>query len=160
MTSGFKGDDFVIAKWSRYSVKVICFLYLINRSGYAYPVIIAERSHLFPSRTQQLSSSAPRIPGGSLPGKLGRCRFHRAGWYITNLLDCYYGSMVKRLRHRPFTAVTRVRFSLESPVYRQGAYALPIFIGINAFLFGALPPFLRARQFGTRGWRNWQTRRI
>ncbi len=23
--------------------------------------------------------------------------------------------MVKRLRHRPFTAVTRVRFSLESP---------------------------------------------
>ena len=75
LTSGFKGDDFVIAKWSRYSVKVICFLYLINRSGYAYPVIIAERSHLFPSRTQQLSSSAPRIPGGLLPGKLGRCRF-------------------------------------------------------------------------------------
>ena len=25
-----------------------------------------------------------------------------------------YGSMVKRLRHRPFTAVTRVRFPLES----------------------------------------------
>ncbi len=26
------------------------------------------------------------------------------------------GSMVKRLRHRPFTAVTRVRFPLESYV--------------------------------------------
>ena len=25
-----------------------------------------------------------------------------------------YGSVVKRLRHRPFTAVTRVRFPLES----------------------------------------------
>ena len=25
-----------------------------------------------------------------------------------------FGSMVKRLRHRPFTAVTRVRFPLES----------------------------------------------
>ena len=37
---------------------------------------------------------------------------------------CYYsirqeccGSMVKRLRHRPFTAVTRVRFPLESSSY-------------------------------------------
>ena len=29
-----------------------------------------------------------------------------------NLLD--YGSVVKRLRHRPFTAVTRVRFPSES----------------------------------------------
>ena len=28
--------------------------------------------------------------------------------------DKEYGSMVKRLRHRPFTAVTRVRFPLES----------------------------------------------
>ena len=28
----------------------------------------------------------------------------------------HYGSMVKRLRHRPFTAVTRVRFPLESLV--------------------------------------------
>ena len=28
------------------------------------------------------------------------------------------GSMVKRLRHRPFTAVTRVRFPLESLVER------------------------------------------
>ena len=28
--------------------------------------------------------------------------------------DKYFGSMVKRLRHRPFTAVTRVRFPLES----------------------------------------------
>ena len=27
-----------------------------------------------------------------------------------------FGSMVKRLRHRPFTAVTRVRFPLESLV--------------------------------------------
>ena len=26
-----------------------------------------------------------------------------------------YGALVKRLRHRPFTAVTRVRFSYASP---------------------------------------------
>ena len=31
-----------------------------------------------------------------------------------NLSDSYIGSMVKRLRHRPFTAVTRVQIPLES----------------------------------------------
>ena len=36
---------------------------------------IAERSHLFPSRTQKLSSLALMILGGTLPGKVGRCRF-------------------------------------------------------------------------------------
>ena len=39
------------------------------------PVTIAGRSHLFPSRTQKLSSLAPMILGGKLPGKVGRCRF-------------------------------------------------------------------------------------
>lgn len=38
---------------------------------------IAERIHLFPSRTQQLSSLAPMILGGKLPGKVGRCRFEK-----------------------------------------------------------------------------------
>ena len=37
------------------------------------------------------------------------------------------GSMVKRLRHRPFTAVTRVRFPLES-----------LFDGFNLFIGFAL----------------------
>ena len=35
--------------------------------------------------------------------------------------DKEYGSMVKRLRHRPFTAVTRVRFPLESFYYADVA---------------------------------------
>ena len=42
------------------------------------PVTIARRSHLFPSRTQKLSSLAPMILGGKLPGKVGRCRFFLA----------------------------------------------------------------------------------
>ena len=29
-------------------------------------------------------------------------------------IELYFGSVVKRLRHRPFTAVTRVRFPSES----------------------------------------------
>ena len=36
---------------------------------------MAERSHLYPSRTQKLSSPAPKILGGKLPGKIGHCRF-------------------------------------------------------------------------------------
>ena len=35
---------------------------------------IARRSHLFPYRTQKLSSLALMILGGRLPGKVGRCR--------------------------------------------------------------------------------------
>ena len=179
---------------------------------------IARRSHLFPSRTQKLSSLAPMILGGKLPGKAGRCRFTKwlhgqavktppfhggnpssilggvtkyarlaeladaldlgssgrpwgfksliahhkyqhttcvliffsesgnyseevtpvpisntevklfcaddtwweATWESRTLPDSVFikiicGSMVKRSRHRPFTAVTRVRFSVESP---------------------------------------------
>ena len=34
-------------------------------------VLIAMRVHLFPSRTQKLSSFAPTILGGRLPGKIG-----------------------------------------------------------------------------------------
>ena len=35
--------------------------------------------------------------------------------YIKGLTPLIYGPVVKRLRHRPFTAVTRVRFSSGSP---------------------------------------------
>ena len=34
-------------------------------------VLIAMRVHLFPSRTQKLSSCTPTILGGRLPGKIG-----------------------------------------------------------------------------------------
>ena len=36
---------------------------------------MAGRIHLYPSRTQKLSSPAPKILGGRLPGKIGHCRF-------------------------------------------------------------------------------------
>ena len=42
---------------------------------------IAERTHLFPSRTQKLSSPAPMILGGKLPGKVGRRPFDKEGSY-------------------------------------------------------------------------------
>ena len=39
-----------------------------------YAVTIARRIHLFPYRTQKLSSLALMILGGRPPGKVGRCR--------------------------------------------------------------------------------------
>ena len=50
-------------------------------------------------------SAVNRVVVGSSPTRGVHTR--RESWYFN-------GSMVKRLRHRPFTAVTRVRFSLES----------------------------------------------
>ena len=39
-----------------------------------------------------------------------------------------YGPVVKRLRHRPFTAVTRVRFPSGSLSARQGTYVLCLIV--------------------------------
>ena len=46
-------------------------------------VAIARRIHLYPCRTQKLSFLAPRVVGGRLPARIGRChakwRFSSAG---------------------------------------------------------------------------------
>ena len=62
------------------------------------------RFHLFPFRTQKLSSLVPKIVGWKRPVKIGRCR-----------LLFYYGPLVKRLRQRPLTPLTWVRFPHGSP---------------------------------------------
>ena len=52
-------------------------LYLSLREGQTYNVvIIAKRIHLFPYRTQKLSSIAPKVVGGSLPARIGRRDAH------------------------------------------------------------------------------------
>ena len=45
-----------------------------NKDEQENPVIMEKGSHLYPSRTQKLSPSSPKIPGGRLPGKIGHCR--------------------------------------------------------------------------------------
>ena len=62
------------------------------------------RFHLFPFRTQKLSSLVPKIVGWRRPVKIGRCR-----------LLFLYGPLVKRLRQRPLTPLTWVRFPHGSP---------------------------------------------
>lgn len=39
-----------------------------------FPVAMTKGFHLFPSRTQQLSPSVPKVLGWTRPGRIGRCR--------------------------------------------------------------------------------------
>ena len=143
-------------------------LYLSLREGQTYNVvIIAKRIHLFPYRTQKLSSLAAMVLGGQPPGRVARshvvCRSggtgRRTGLKILRDLPLVpvrfrssapykhrgveqlaarrahnpkvagsspasatikYGPLVKRSRHRPFTAVTGVRFPYGSPIKYAG----------------------------------------
>ena len=60
------------------------------------------RFHLFPFRTQQLSSLVPKIVSWKRLVKIGSRRL-------------LYGPLVKRLRQRPLTPLTSVRFRYGSP---------------------------------------------
>ena len=133
-------------------------LYLSLREGQTYNVvIIAKRIHLFPYRTQKLSSLAAMVLGGRPPGRVARshvvCRSggtgrrtglkilrdlplvpvrFRSSWQLVGLITRRsqvrvlppqpnkYGPLVKRSRHRPFTAVTGVRFPYGSPIKYAG----------------------------------------
>ena len=50
-------------------------------------------------------------------GSYPKCR-----WF-ESIRRYQYGPVVKRLRHRPFTAVTRVRFSSGSPKEKDRIYS-------------------------------------
>ena len=59
-------------------------------------VLITMRIHLFPFRTQKLSSFVPKILGGQPPGKIGRCR-HSAVPFRAALLS--YSSLAQLAEH-------------------------------------------------------------
>ncbi len=59
-------------------------------------VLIAMRVHLFPCRTQKLSSSAPTILGGRLPGKIGNAntKSQEKSWLLFYLYTAGTGDQV------------------------------------------------------------------
>ena len=67
-------------------------------------VSMTVRFHLFPFRTQKLSSLVPKIVSWKRLVKIGSRRL-------------LYGPLVKRLRQRPLTPLTSVRFRYGSPFY-------------------------------------------
>ena len=81
-----------------------------------WPVPMTQRSHLFPFRTQKLSSVVPKILGWRRPGKIGRRRLFSSLYFP-------HGPLVKRSRRRPLTPQTGVRFSHGSP-RRNGLHSI------------------------------------
>ena len=77
------------------------------------PVPITRRSHLFPFRTQKLSSVVPKILGWRRPGKIGRRR----------LSLCPF-SRAPATRRGPFSFARRFRRQAPFSFVRQGPFRL------------------------------------
>ena len=84
------------------------------------------RFHLFPFRTQKLSLVVPKILGWRRPGKIGRCRLFSL-FGEKPAFSPKYGPLVKRLRRRPLTAKSGVRFSQGSPFLCSAPHLLRLF---------------------------------
>ena len=59
-------------------------------------VLMTVRVHLFPSRTQQLSSLVPTILGWKRPGKIGR-RQHKLAFALAKAIYCSLAQSVERM---------------------------------------------------------------
>ena len=77
-------------------------------------------------------------------GSYPKCR-----WFKSDCRYHFFGPVVKRLRHRPFTAVTRVRFSSGSPKSRPKHRDFGFIWSV--FLFGRIAQLVRAFASHARG---------
>ena len=99
-------------------------------------VLGAVGSHLFPSRTQQLSPPAPKILGTSVPGKIGQGRdlkrLRRASVEVVLLFRKDLGSSAIRPRPSPCAAgVSVARLSLLRRGVRRAAELVEVMAGIG-----------------------------
>ena len=84
-------------------------------------VLIAVRVHLFPSRTQKLSSQAPTILGGRLPGKIGNANIRNSpSDRMGSFRYAKAKSIVKKGQHRTIVSASLSRLfapllQLEKP---------------------------------------------
>ena len=62
----------------------------VRRTHSTIPVTMAKGKHLFPSRTQQLSPSAPRVLSWTRLGRVGRCRLPKEA--IANAVAFSFGN--------------------------------------------------------------------
>ena len=56
-------------------IRIFEVRYFITAFDIAIAAIMAERSHLFPFRTQKLSFLTPKVLSGTPLGRIGHCRF-------------------------------------------------------------------------------------
>ena len=60
---------------------------------------IAEKTHLFPYRTQKLSSHTPKVLGWGRPGRIGSCRILKILSAHANGLIGIYASLAQQVEH-------------------------------------------------------------
>ena len=75
-----------------------------------FPVVITKGFHLFPSRTQKLSPSVPKVLGWRRPGRIGRCRIPiqklvRASFFVSD-------SSVKASSRTKIHRAERIRYNV------------------------------------------------
>src|SRR5690606_37331019 len=101
---------------------------------------MARGNHPFPSRTRQLSPSAPMVLAGRLAGRVGHCNesisqspLEKACFFLFNRLFPYakvYASIYRLLKHIILLFLEkRTRYEYTAKVKKMKLYA-KIFIGI------------------------------
>ena len=89
------------------------------------PVTMAERPHLFPSRTQQLSSHASKVLGWKRPGRIDCCRSHKSPrTYVRGLLLYDYIMAVLLCLFNHYDALHKIHYNLST--YIEAGKAYPI----------------------------------
>ena len=73
---------------------VLCSIFRVQPEE---PVLMTMRIHLFPSRTQKLSSWVPKILGWRRPGKIERCRYQTQETRLSGFLS--YCSLAQSVEH-------------------------------------------------------------
>ena len=108
--------------------------YIISESCYiTIPVIMAVRTHLFPFRTQKLSSLAPKVLVGTPTGRIGRCRIsiNKRGTLYLFYLFIYSNYPPGRGRtSTEFTKQHGVPKSKQSRKNPTGSYGIIYFIDL------------------------------
>ena len=87
---------------------------------YLQLVLFAMRVHLFPSRTQKLSSSAPKILGWRRPGKIGRCQhqYSSIAQPVEHVIRLRTGKELLRVHEKRFASLCKSYIFLNSSVGR------------------------------------------
>ena len=84
-------------------IRIFEVRYFITAFDIAIAAIMAERSHLFPFRTQKLSFLTPKVLSGTPLGRIGHCRFS----FFESLSEVAWITILflfpERLRPRFFT---------------------------------------------------------
>ena len=87
----------------------------VRRTYSTIPVTMAKGKHLFPSRTQQLSPSAPRVLSWTRLGRVGRCRLPKEKTAKTAVF-----SLLVTTRQRPSRVATQCGIASVRRRKREG----------------------------------------